>query len=303
MLYCNLDEAYSNSASFSTSKASNHPQSGGNGDNATLKGNYHSNGVNKMRSEDEEYAAYIHEGKNKLMTANTSNMVESVPTTQQLPQGQTQNSQLAKYPVIHNDNKRYMTYQNPHLQSEDLGLSYGLGSEDETIIPIRRRKRSHPYYINKFLNSFTDDDLMSLASNYDNDMYQHIVSCKYCRMKINYEMKKRFLNELTNANKNNNMIASNNIPIMPMEQHLHPQVNSYQIQHFDPNVKGFVADQSSGRMSNVVNTLSPMPQQQVIQTPTQQIKEDSKYDHYLMIIVVIVLILFLLVDIVLKIVK
>jgi len=274
MLYCNLDEAYSNSASFSTGK----------GDNAALKDNYTGNGIKKLRLEDEEYAA------------NMVNIPETVSTPQQyiqpLPQQipqlsqQFQNSQLVTYPGIHNNNKHYGNYQNPYLQNEDLGLSYGLGSEDETIVPIRRRKRSHPYYINKFLNSFTDDDLMSLASNYDNDMYRHIVACKYCRMKINYEMKKRFLNELANVNNTNTL---NNTSIL---------------QHFDPNL---------GRMSNVVNTVSPITIQEqvtpILPTTTQtlplqqQTKEDFKYDHYLMIIVVIVLILFLLVDIVLKIVK
>jgi hypothetical protein len=182
--------------------------------------------------------------------------------------------------------------------------------DSEIIIPKRKNLRSHPYYIKKFLNSITDDDLMSLASNYDADMYQHIMSCKYCRMKIKYEMKKRFLNQavLNTMNNNNNNQITGYSPI------------TYQMQHFDPNLtlqpyqlQQLQQQQLQQQIQQQLPTLQqPLQQQQPIieQEPIQKkvieqqiIRNESNYEQYLLIFVVIILVIFLFADIVIKIIK
>lgn len=53
-------------------------------------------------------------------------------------------------------------------------------------------KRSHNYYIKKFMAGFIDDGSLSLGSVHDNDMYDHVKECKYCRSQISKKMKKHY---------------------------------------------------------------------------------------------------------------
>jgi len=55
-------------------------------------------------------------------------------------------------------------------------------------------KLGHNHYINKFLNSIVDDgsDAASIASSQDDQVYDHIKSCKFCRTQINKKMKKMY---------------------------------------------------------------------------------------------------------------
>lgn len=65
-------------------------------------------------------------------------------------------------------------------------------SSEEPIIH-NKSKKSHSYYINKFLNSMdTPDDasLSTIGSIEDNETYMHIGKCKYCRSQINKKLKK-----------------------------------------------------------------------------------------------------------------
>jgi len=193
------------------------------------------------------------------------------------------------------------------------------------------KKKSHPYYIKKFLNSFTDDDLMSLASNYDPDLYHHVVSCKYCKMKINYEMKKRFLNELSRNKFNvvgyNNDYQNDYHTIDYQNINNHQNINGYeryinnypaqyvntsQIQHFDPNLQtNFAQNQALGHnFGNGHNLCGQNPnnnqnlgnQNQTVEKIIEK-NQDIKYEQYLMIVVVVILILFLFADIIIKFIK
>lgn len=60
-----------------------------------------------------------------------------------------------------------------------------------------KNTRSHRYYIDKFIKSINDDmsDIMSIMSSHDNETYEHIRTCKYCRTQIKNKMKKLILDE------------------------------------------------------------------------------------------------------------
>lgn len=195
--------------------------------------------------------------------------------------------------VVNNQQIAPVEKQTVRFQQQLAEPATSLESEYELV--HRKKPKSHPYYIKKFLSSFTDDDLMSLASNYDPDLYQHIVSCKYCRMKINYEMKRKFLNELTSkANFNNNGYDNNIFGYKPV---------NYQFEHFNPNLQYLpnqqqLMPQQTNLPMNESNVQAPIIKEKIIEK-----KSEIRYEQYLMIIVVIVLILFLFADIVIKIVK
>lgn len=53
-------------------------------------------------------------------------------------------------------------------------------------------KIDHQYYIDKMIKGFTDDsDINSLASSKNNNVYNHVNKCKYCKTKINEKIKKK----------------------------------------------------------------------------------------------------------------
>lgn len=66
-------------------------------------------------------------------------------------------------------------------------------------------KLGHNHYINKFLKSIADDgsDAASIASSQDDQVYDHIKSCKYCRNQINKKMKKMYEIKIENFNNSN----------------------------------------------------------------------------------------------------
>lgn len=195
----------------------------------------------------------------------------NVPINHVLQNKEVQGCQYAPIPQV----------QMPVFGDEEHAPIGGSPELLQLSIP-RKKQKSHPYYIKKFLNSFTDDDIMSLASNYDTDMYNHIASCKYCRTKINYGMKKRFLDELA-SNKYNNVTGYS--PANYQIQHFNPNVNSYANQQLQPQTQ--LADRQS------------IPQQ--ITQNTQN--KECKYDQYFMMILIFILVLFLLADITIKIIK
>ncbi len=80
----------------------------------------------------------------------------------------------------------------------------------------QQSKLSHNYCINKFLKSIVDDgnDMLSLASSQDDQLYDHIKSCKYCRSQINNKMKSMYSNNSSNKSEEDNAKitkVSNNI--------------------------------------------------------------------------------------------
>jgi hypothetical protein len=58
----------------------------------------------------------------------------------------------------------------------------------------KRRKKNHDYYITQFLQSIVDD--ISVASSQDDDIYDHIKNCKYCRSEIGKRMKDKYSPDL-----------------------------------------------------------------------------------------------------------
>jgi hypothetical protein len=174
----------------------------------------------------------------------------------------------------------------PQIQPQTQAVEH-MSSNQSQIMP--KRIKSHPYYIKKFMNSFTDDDLVSLASNYDNDLYAHISSCKYCRMKINYEMKKRFINELSNFDEFDGYgqhyqpkFATNNV--------VQPRYQS--IQHIPQ--KQLYEPMTTATTANAVDTPTPN------QTTLSMLNSGNQY---LLIIFTVVLIFLLFIDIIVKIVR
>ena len=85
-------------------------------------------------------------------------------------------------------------FKNPNLINE---AAKRFGSQAITV-SIDVKKISHKYCINKFVNSITNDDsdMFSLVSSQDDDIYDHIKSCKYCRTKINVKIKVYYLQKL-----------------------------------------------------------------------------------------------------------
>lgn len=79
---------------------------------------------------------------------------------------------------------------------DDDTLSF-FDSEYSEDIKQTKPKLSHSYYINKFMRSIIDDgnDIVSLASSQDDELYDHIKSCKYCRNQINIKMKNYYKNQ------------------------------------------------------------------------------------------------------------
>lgn len=57
--------------------------------------------------------------------------------------------------------------------------------------PKEKKKIDHAYYIDKFIKDISDDtELQSNGSCDNNDVYNHIKICKYCKLKINERLKK-----------------------------------------------------------------------------------------------------------------
>jgi hypothetical protein len=56
-----------------------------------------------------------------------------------------------------------------------------------------KMKHAHQYYIKKFIQGIIDEDLISLTSSQDNNVYDHIKECKYCKSQINMKMKQYYI--------------------------------------------------------------------------------------------------------------
>ena len=241
--------------------------------------------------------AYNNSGGGSLFDDGINNVINTIPKQPQpVLQQQMQQQSAPGYNSDAADNYASFYGEEPSLnQHHELALHkpqakphkqrkvmFVNDTDSSITVPRRKKQKSHPYYIKRFFNSVTDDDLMSLASNYDTDMYQHIMDCKYCRMKIKYEMQRRFINQ---ASEPSNKQITGYTP------------QSYQMQHFDPNLTLFQQQQM------------PLQQQQPINTPVQtkvveqRYRNEAHYEQYLMIFVVVILVLFLFADIIVKIMK
>jgi len=62
-------------------------------------------------------------------------------------------------------------------------------SEDNNSIKESKKIMPHKYYIKKFIQNIVDDDIMSMTSSQDEDVYHHLNSCKPCRTQINQKLK------------------------------------------------------------------------------------------------------------------
>lgn len=74
-----------------------------------------------------------------------------------------------------------------------------------------KHQYSHNHYINKFFNSIIDDpsDVASMASSQDDELYDHIKKCKYCRTQINKKMKLHYNKKNKIVKKKNSKIIKN----------------------------------------------------------------------------------------------
>jgi hypothetical protein len=81
---------------------------------------------------------------------------------------------------------------NFHKDDKSLETSYSF------LDKKYKKKISHNQCINKFVKSITreDSDMFSLASSQDDDVYDHLKYCKYCRTKINMKIKVYYLHKL-----------------------------------------------------------------------------------------------------------
>lgn len=57
----------------------------------------------------------------------------------------------------------------------------------------KKKKKDHNFYITQFLQSIVDD--ISMASSEDDDIYDHIKKCKYCRSEIGKRMKEKYTSD------------------------------------------------------------------------------------------------------------
>lgn len=74
--------------------------------------------------------------------------------------------------------------------AEDVDETFSDLSLDNVSLP--RRQLSHKYCINKFIQTmFETDDIMSIGSSDDSDVYMHVKRCKYCKNEINKRMRHR----------------------------------------------------------------------------------------------------------------
>ncbi len=78
-------------------------------------------------------------------------------------------------------------------RSDTIDLSM-LESEESASLPslksYHKPKRSHNYYIKKFISRMMDEeDMMSMASSQDDDVWQHVQKCKYCRTQVSDHFK------------------------------------------------------------------------------------------------------------------
>nr|QBK89008.1 MAG: hypothetical protein LCMiAC02_01010 [Mimivirus LCMiAC02] len=72
--------------------------------------------------------------------------------------------------------------------------SLGSLGQFESIKPKKyfKPKYSHKYYIKKFIQEISDDDMISMTSSQDDSVFDHIKKCKYCKSEINKKLKKHY---------------------------------------------------------------------------------------------------------------
>lgn len=141
---------------------------------------------------------------------------------------------------------------------------------------------NHPYYIKKFINSFTDDDIISFASTHDPDMYRHVSNCKYCRVKINIIMKKRFIKELEQE-RERERIKRNHYRYKNKNRNKNKDPNNFQVATTADNNNSNSNSNSNNEKQNQNNNNINQTQQNI----------------FLIIIVIIVILLFI--DVILRI--
>nr|QBK88355.1 MAG: hypothetical protein LCMiAC01_00190 [Mimivirus LCMiAC01] len=95
-------------------------------------------------------------------------------------------------------NKRHIATNN--LSMNDLSMldSPSMSSDMSFLHKGSINNKSthrHDYYIKKFIQQIVDDDMMSMTSSQDNDVYDHIKKCKYCKSQINEKLKQHYKNK------------------------------------------------------------------------------------------------------------
>lgn len=88
------------------------------------------------------------------------------------------------------------------MESEDnfTFSDFTLETEESKVNKKKGTKHTHSFYISYFLDKFLHDDMASLVSSHqkdDDEVFEHIKQCKYCRSKVNEEMKDYYQQEIS----------------------------------------------------------------------------------------------------------
>jgi hypothetical protein len=60
-------------------------------------------------------------------------------------------------------------------------------------LSIKSKQINHNYCIKKFVDNIVYDDDLRTLDSYDDEIYDHLKSCKYCRSQINIKLKERMI--------------------------------------------------------------------------------------------------------------
>jgi len=133
------------------------------------------------------------------------------------------NNNISQYPQINEQpifnaqgdyEENEINYEGTKIS--DIEQKYNLNDEtlsfldsEETYKPP---KKSHNYYIRKFMNSITEDgsDIISRTSSQDGEIYDHLKKCKYCRTQINNKLKNYYKKDIVVKTENKKIEPKNN---------------------------------------------------------------------------------------------
>lgn len=76
-------------------------------------------------------------------------------------------------------------------EDEQFDDQISLNTISDFYDKIKKKKHSHAYYIKCFIDKLTNEEDLSIGSFSSNDsnVFDHVKTCKYCRMIINQKMK------------------------------------------------------------------------------------------------------------------
>lgn len=224
-MYCSVDEAFDNNTQKKQNN-SNNINKFNNSNNINKCNN--SNNINNKCINDNDYDDNINNNSDEQNNVlnnldNNDNYSENIINNGEYYTDHYSDSMI-NYP---NHQSSFFTAQGDYLSNRgtkitDLNITdkytdeYTMPSYDESLSLLdsdyldsndiaqteNKPQYSHNYCINKFISSITNNnDSLSILSDENNGIYDHIKQCKYCRTQINLKMK-NFYNKPQKNNKN-----------------------------------------------------------------------------------------------------